>query len=148
MAAEVSTEIAEILAMPYEEKLNFASSISQPMAPPKLTKRLLRLVRNAKENKCYDLGFKQIQKKISKGLLDKGILVIAGDLTPIDNFAHIPILCEEHDIPYCYLTTKFDLGSANGTASLGMMYIKRNENYAKIFDKCYESVKKLPLPIS
>jgi ribosomal protein L7Ae-like RNA K-turn-binding protein len=34
------------------------------------------------------------------------ICVIAGNISPIDVITHVPILCEEADIPYVYVTSK------------------------------------------
>lgn len=34
------------------------------------------------------------------------LCVIAGDISPIDVIAHLPIYCEEQGIPYVYVTSK------------------------------------------
>jgi ribosomal protein L7Ae-like RNA K-turn-binding protein len=34
------------------------------------------------------------------------LCVIAGNISPIDVITHLPILCEESDIPYIYVPTK------------------------------------------
>lgn len=34
------------------------------------------------------------------------ICVIAGDISPIDVITHLPVLCEENDIPYIYVPSK------------------------------------------
>jgi len=38
--------------------------------------------------------------------------VIAGDISPIDVISHIPVLCEEHDVPYVFVDSKAELGAA------------------------------------
>ena len=38
--------------------------------------------------------------------------MIAGDISPIDVICHLPILCEESDLPYIYVPSKADLGEA------------------------------------
>ncbi|KAL4568070.1 hypothetical protein LXL04_023671 [Taraxacum kok-saghyz] len=43
------------------------------------------------------------------------VCVIAGNITPIDVITHVPILCEEADIPYVYVTSKEDLANAGAT---------------------------------
>ncbi|OIW15183.1 hypothetical protein TanjilG_09922 [Lupinus angustifolius] len=35
-----------------------------------------------------------------------GLCVIAGNISPIDVITHVPILCEESDIPYVYVHSK------------------------------------------
>jgi len=32
--------------------------------------------------------------------------VLAGDISPIDVITHLPVLCEDHDIPYIYVPSK------------------------------------------
>nr|GMD53160.1 H/ACA ribonucleoprotein complex subunit 2-like protein [Ipomoea batatas] len=41
--------------------------------------------------------------------------VIAGNISPIDVITHVPILCEESDIPYVYVASKEDLANAGAT---------------------------------
>lgn len=37
-------------------------------------------------------------------------MIIAGNITPIDVITHIPILCEEADVPYIFVARKEELG--------------------------------------
>ena len=37
------------------------------------------------------------------------ICVIAGDISPIDVVIHLPVMCEDRDIPYIYVPSK-DVG--------------------------------------
>ena len=34
------------------------------------------------------------------------LCVIAGDISPIDVITHVPVLCEESEIPYVYVPSK------------------------------------------
>lgn len=34
------------------------------------------------------------------------LCVIAGNISPIDVITHVPVLCEEADIPYVYVPSK------------------------------------------
>ena len=43
------------------------------------------------------------------------LCVIAGDISPIDVITHIPILCEESNVPYIYVHSKEELGAAGQT---------------------------------
>ncbi|CAN6477513.1 unnamed protein product [Victoria cruziana] len=88
-----------------EKKKRLAvSPIADPLAGKKLCKRLLKLVRRASESKCLKRGVKEVVKSIRRG--NKGICVIAGNISPIDVITHLPILCEEADIPYIYVPSK------------------------------------------
>lgn len=43
------------------------------------------------------------------------IVVLAGDISPIDVLSHMPVLCEEAKIPYIYVPSKAELGMAAAT---------------------------------
>jgi len=34
------------------------------------------------------------------------LCIIAGDISPIDVITHLPIMCEDRDIPYIYVPSK------------------------------------------
>ncbi|XP_051122849.1 H/ACA ribonucleoprotein complex subunit 2-like protein [Andrographis paniculata] len=87
--------------------------IAKPLAGKKLSKRTLKLVRRAAEHKCLKRGVKEVVKSIRRG--NKGICVIAGNISPIDVITHVPILCEEANIPYVYVPSKEDLANAGAT---------------------------------
>ncbi|XP_031492621.1 H/ACA ribonucleoprotein complex subunit 2-like protein [Nymphaea colorata] len=97
-----------------EKKKRLAvSPIADPLAGKKLCKRLLKLVRRASESKCLKRGVKEVVKSIRRG--NKGLCVIAGNISPIDVITHVPVLCEEADIPYVYVPSKEDLANAGAT---------------------------------
>ena len=41
--------------------------------------------------------------------------LIAGDISPIDVITPLPVMCEDHDIPYTYVPSKEELGQAGLT---------------------------------
>nr|QOC60437.1 HRCS2L [Betula platyphylla] len=95
------------------KKLLAIAPIAKPLAGKKLCKRTLKLVRRAAEHKCLKRGVKEVVKSIRRG--HKGICVIAGNISPIDVITHVPILCEEAEIPYVYVPSKEDLANAGAT---------------------------------
>ena len=52
-------------------------------------------------------------KSIRRG--QKGLCVIAGNISPIDVITHLPILFEEAGVPYVYVPSKEDLAQAGAT---------------------------------
>lgn len=40
---------------------------------------------------------------------------MAADISPMDVISHIPVLCEDHNIPYVYVTSRAELGMAGQT---------------------------------
>lgn len=131
----------------YEEKMKYVSAIAQPLASEKLAKRLLKLARKAKRTKNTDIGIKTGLKLIEKKGVS-GIMLLAGDTSPIDLISHVPLVCEEHDIPYCYVPCRFDLGaSVVSSAPTTTVFITRDDSYGELYDKCYAVVNALPLPL-
>ncbi|GAB4860936.1 hypothetical protein Ancab_036097 [Ancistrocladus abbreviatus] len=96
-----------------KKKLLALAPIAKPLAGKKLCKRTFKLVRRAAEHKCLKRGVKEVVKSIRRG--HKGLCVIAGNISPIDVITHVPILCEEADIPYVYVPSKEDLANAGAT---------------------------------
>ena len=94
----------------YEQKIRFCSKIASPMAGKKSTKKVHKLVKKATKAKSVKRGVKEVVKAIRKG--EKGFLVIAGDISPIDVVTHLPIMCEDRSMPYFYVPSKHDLGAA------------------------------------
>ena len=43
------------------------------------------------------------------------IVVIAADISPMDVISHIPVLCEDHNIPYIFVKSRVELGEASST---------------------------------
>jgi H/ACA ribonucleoprotein complex subunit 2 len=44
-----------------------------------------------------------------------GIVILAADISPMDVISHIPVLCEDHNIPYIYVQSRAELGMAGNT---------------------------------
>jgi len=91
----------------------YVSPISTPMAGDKLCKKIFKLVSKATKAKTARRGIKEVVKAIRKS--QKGICIIAGNVSPIDVISHIPVFCETHEIPYCYVPSKELLGAAANT---------------------------------
>ena len=89
----------------YEEKLKFVSVIAKPMANKKLTKKVYKLIKKGSKHKTYVRnGLKDVQSRIRKG--EKGVVVFAGDVTPIEVMCHMPAVCEEKSLPYVYTPSR------------------------------------------
>ena len=94
-------------------QIKYVSKIARPLASKKTTKRLHKLVKKASQAKFVRRGVKEVVKALRKGA--KGFCIIAGDISPIDVVVHLPIMCEDRQIPYFYVPSKLDLGSAAST---------------------------------
>ena len=94
----------------YEERCLAINILASPLASKKSTKKAHKLVRKASQSKSLRRGVKELVKGLRKG--DKGLAILAGDVFPIDVMSHLPILLEEHNVPYLFVPSKRDLGAA------------------------------------
>lgn len=80
--------------------------------PEEVKKKLLDIVRTARETGRIRKGVNEVTKAIEKGLAK--LVVIAEDVNPPEIVMHLPQLCKEKGIPYAYVSTKEELGKAAG----------------------------------
>ena len=99
------------------------------MAGKKLTKKLYKLIGHAAKAKCLRRGVKEVGLAFRKG--EKGIVILAGDVFPVDVIAHIPYNCEEANIPYCYVPRKTELGMAGLTKRPTSVVLVTTKNMAQ-----------------
>jgi len=74
---------------------------------------------------------------------------MAGDISPIDVISHIPVLCEEANIIYCYVPSKEDLGAASQTkrpTSCVLLSIKDGDEYKELFNEVHSEMTELEVP--
>ena len=130
----------------YEELLPMMNVISKPLASKKMTKRIYKVVKKAATKKQLRRGVKEVGKALRKK--EKGLVVLAGDVSPLDVYSHMPIMCEENNIPYCYVPARIDLGLASLTKrATCVVMIKKDEDYGDLYSELKETIKELPLPI-
>ncbi|GAA5838799.1 hypothetical protein JCM11251_006742 [Rhodosporidiobolus azoricus] len=96
-----------------EVDLATLAEIAKPLAVKKTGKHVLKLVKKASKSRHLKRGVKEVVKSIRKG--EKGIIVLAADISPVDILTHIPLLAEEANCPYIWVTSKESLGLASST---------------------------------
>merc|ERR1711860_232892 len=112
----------------WDEQIQHLNAISKPLASRKLAKKLYKVIRKAQEEKSLRKGVREVQKFIRKG--ETGLVVLAGDTSPVDVICHMPLVCEEKNIPYCYTPSREDLGAACGSSRpTCMVMVKPKEDY-------------------
>ncbi|KAH7914349.1 RNA-binding protein [Hygrophoropsis aurantiaca] len=89
------------------------SPLAQPLAQKKLVKKLHKTIKKASKARQVKRGVKEVVKGIRKG--EKGLLILAADINPIDIISHLPVLSEEAQIPYVFVSSKEELGHASST---------------------------------
>uniref|UniRef100_A0AC34QA89 Ribosomal protein L7Ae/L30e/S12e/Gadd45 domain-containing protein n=1 Tax=Panagrolaimus sp. JU765 TaxID=591449 RepID=A0AC34QA89_9BILA len=127
----------------YAELCTFVNAISQPLANRKLAKKLYKLVQKAAaDKKSIRQGVSDVLKALRKK--EKGIVILAGNVSPIDIYSHLPVLCEDKGIPYVFTPSREHLGLATGhrRPAIVLMVLKSDE-YADLYDEVHEIVNNL-----
>lgn len=76
------------------------------------------------------------------------LVVFAGDVTPIEIMCHLPAVCEDKDIPYCYTPSRQEIGTAMGVKRGSLMVlIKEHPEYKDLYDEVKNEMVKLALPL-
>ena len=110
MEDEKSTPGDEKTILTYEQQLSNCNEIAKPMASKKLVKRLYKSIKHAKtEKNMLRRGLKEVTKALKKK--EKGFVVFAGDVRPVEIYCHLVACCEENDIPYVFSPSKQLLGN-------------------------------------
>lgn len=116
-------------------------------------------------NKCLKRGVKEVVKALRKSptpaanaaiSTPTGIVILAADISPMDVISHIPVLCEDHGIPYVFVTSRAELGNSAATkrptsvvmvvpksASKGKKKDGESEADGEDFSEVYEELVKL-----
>ncbi|KAJ3835572.1 RNA-binding protein [Lentinula raphanica] len=149
---KVKKERPEIV-IPIEE----LSPLAKPLAQKKLLKKLNKTIKKASKARQVKRGVKEVVKGIRKG--ERGLLVLAADISPIDIISHLPILSEEAQIPYVFVTSKEELGFASATKRPTSCVMicpdqkkknkrkegaeEKDDDYKVLYDECYKEVEKM-----
>jgi len=128
----------------YEDKLKFVSVIAKPMASKKLAKKIYKVIKKGSKHKTFVRnGLKDVQARIRKG--ETGIVVFAGDVTPIEVMCHMPAVCEEKGLTHVYTPSRQDLGTAMGVKrGCLMVMVREHEDYKELYDELKAEIDALP----
>lgn len=110
--------------------------------PQELVPKILEALSVAKDSGKLKKGVNETTKAIERKTAQ--LVVIAGDVSPEEIVVHLPMLCKEHGIPYAFIPTRKELGSAVGIA-VGTSSIAI-ENPGGASEAVQDIVKKLPKP--
>jgi len=96
---------------------------AQPLASDKAAKKVFKCVKKGAKNKSLKRGVKEVVKALRKSPATNasttssanGLVILAADISPMDVISHIPVLCEDHGIPYIFVASRAELGAAGAT---------------------------------
>lgn len=88
------------------------------------------------------------------------LLILAADITPIDIISHLPVMSEEAQIPYVFVSSKEELGHASSTKRPTSCVMvcpdskragkrkegeksEKDDDYRELYEECCKEVAKL-----
>jgi large subunit ribosomal protein L7Ae len=92
--------------------MKMAASFVKFEATKEIVNKVLEAVTIAKTTGKIRKGVNETTKAIERGIAK--LVVIAEDVTPEEVLMHLPVICEEKQVPYAYVPQKIDLGKASG----------------------------------
>ncbi|KAF9053053.1 50S ribosomal protein L30e-like protein [Panaeolus papilionaceus] len=81
-----------------------------PLADAQLTNQILELVQQAGQYKQLKKGANEATKTLNRGIAE--FIILTADTEPLEILLHLPLLCEEKNVPYIFLPSKAALGRA------------------------------------
>ncbi|KAH8106816.1 NHP2/L7aE family protein [Cristinia sonorae] len=85
-----------------------------PLAPEQLNDQILDLVEKATQYKQLKKGANEATKTLNRGIAE--LIILTADTEPIEILLHLPLLCEEKNVPYIFVASKAALGRACGVS--------------------------------
>ena len=85
-----------------------------PLADPQLTVTILDLVQQAENYKQLRKGANEATKTLNRGISE--FIIMAADAEPLEILLHLPLLCEDKNVPYVFVSSKQALGRACGVS--------------------------------
>jgi len=112
--------------------------------PKELVDKVLEAGRIARDTGRVRIGTNEVTKVVERG--QAKLVIIAEDVDPEEIVMHLPILCEDKGIPYAYVPSKKELGSAAGievpAASVAIVDAGQAKDLIAEIAKQIESIKK------
>lgn len=85
-----------------------------PLAEAQLSKEILDLVQQASNYKQLRKGANEATKTLNRGISE--LIIMAADTEPLEILLHLPLLCEDKNVPYVFVPSKVALGRACGVS--------------------------------
>ena len=112
-----------------------------PLAESKLSATILELVQQASNYKQLKKGANEATKTLNRGISE--FIVMAADTEPLEIVLHLPLLCEDKNVPYVFVPSKVALGRACGVSRSVVACSVTTNDQSQVADQ----IKKLKLKI-
>ncbi|ODV60345.1 RNA binding protein SNU13 [Ascoidea rubescens DSM 1968] len=85
-----------------------------PLADSSLSQQILDVVQQAQNLRQLKKGANEATKTLNRGISE--FIIMAADTEPIEIILHLPLLCEDKNVPYVFVPSKLALGRACGVS--------------------------------
>lgn len=85
-----------------------------PLADSALTQQILDVTQQAQNLRQLKKGANEATKTLNRGISE--FIIMAADTEPIEILLHLPLLCEDKNVPYVFVPSKTALGRACGVS--------------------------------
>lgn len=85
-----------------------------PLADAATTQQILDIVQQATNLRQLKKGANEATKTLNRGISE--FIVMAADAEPIEIVLHLPLLCEDKNVPYVFVPSKIALGRSCGVS--------------------------------
>ncbi len=85
-----------------------------PLARSELSSKILDLVQQSANYKQLRKGANEATKTLNRGTSE--LIIMAADTEPLEILLHLPLLCEDKNVPYVFVKSKMALGRACGVS--------------------------------
>ena len=85
-----------------------------PLADAELESTLFQLLQQASDLKQVKKGANEATKTLNRG--EASLILLAADCEPIEILLQLPLLCEDKNVPYIFVSSKRALGRACGVS--------------------------------
>ncbi|KAH3687462.1 hypothetical protein WICPIJ_001572 [Wickerhamomyces pijperi] len=85
-----------------------------PLADQALTQQILDVTQQATSLRQLKKGANETTKTLNRGISE--FIIMAADTEPIEILLHLPLLCEDKNVPYVFVPSKAALGRACGVS--------------------------------
>ena len=85
-----------------------------PLADAQLCITILDVIQQAANYKQLKKGANEATKTLNRGIAE--LIVMAADAEPLEILLHLPLLCEDKNVPYVFVPSKMALGRSCGVS--------------------------------
>ncbi|KAL6938079.1 RNA binding protein snu13 [Hanseniaspora vineae] len=85
-----------------------------PLADSALSEQILSVVQQATNLRQLKKGANEATKTLNRGISE--FIIMAADCEPIEILLHLPLLCEDKNVPYVFVPSRVALGRACGVS--------------------------------